>query len=407
MNPFDRPRLFLVGAGRLCAVVGAVLTAILISHPARADSQAITHTIAWGETLYSIARVYNLPPESIARANNFPADSWVYAGQRLAIPADYRDAAVPFLITPSGYYSVRAGDSLESISTRLAISIDALASANDLPRDGMLYVGWLLKIPGASATRESAEAGSAATYIVQRGDTLSAIALRLGSTIHAIALANNLPNLWLIYTGQRLKIPRFSAPKANTISAATPNEIRLTNVPLFRQQQTLTCEEAAAAMASRGRVTEAQLLAALPRNDNPFMGIRGRTNAPVWGGLSDYGVYAPALKKSLASLGVKSEILSGQDFETFKSAIVENLRAGRAIVWWHTWQESYQAPVLAKATDGAMVKLVPYEHSSVIVGANERGVIYHDPYDATVRVATWADFKRVSAYFDNMALVIY
>jgi hypothetical protein len=57
-------------------------------------------------------------------------------------------------------------------------------------------------------------------------------------------------------------------------------------------------------------------------------------------------------------------------------------------------------------SDGASVKLVPYEHVSVVVGANDRGVTYHDPYDATVRFVGWGDFRRVSAYFDNMALAI-
>ncbi len=404
MKLFDRPPLFLVGAGRVGAVVAAVLTAILISHPARADSQTITHAVAWGETLYSLARVYNISSETIANANRIGANSWLYAGQRLTIPAYGNQSN--FLVTPSGYYTVRAGDSLENISARFNLSLDALAAANDLPRDGMLYVGWLLKIPGASASSESASAGAVSAYIVQRGDSLAAIAFRFGTTIHSIAFANNLPNLWLIYAGQRLKIPRFSAPRASAIPAASPNEIRLANVPLYRQQQSLTCEEAAAAMATRGRISEAQLLAVLPRNENPFLGIRGRTNAPVWGGLTDYGIYAPALQKGLSALGVKSNLLFGQSPADFRNAILAHLRAGRAVMWWHTWQESYQSPVVVKTSDGAAVKLVPYEHTSVIVGANDRGVIYHDPYDAAIRFATWADFKRVSAYFDNMALAI-
>jgi hypothetical protein len=52
------------------------------------------------------------------------------------------------------------------------------------------------------------------------------------------------------------------------------------------------------------------------------------------------------------------------------------------------------------------VKLVPYEHAGVIVAANDRGITYHDPYDATVRFVSWADHRRVSAYFDNMALIV-
>ena len=76
------------------------------------------------------------------------------------------------------------------------------------------------------------------------------------------------------------------------------------------------------------------------------------------------------------------------------------------MIWWHTWQDSYQTPVMVKMSDGTSVKLVPYEHASVIIAANDRGVTYNDPYNATIRFVSWADFQRVSGYFDNMGLVI-
>jgi len=159
-------------------------------------------------------------------------------------------------------------------------------------------------------------------------------------------------------------------------------------------------------MASRGAFNENQLLAVMPRSENPFNGIRGQTNSAYYGGLYDYGVYAPGLQKGLTTLGVKSQVLSGQSYADFRVSIIEQLKAGRPIVWWHTWQDSYQAPVRIKLSDGTLVTLVPYEHVSVIVGVNDSGVTYHDPYDATVRFVAWADFRRVSAYFGNMALVI-
>ncbi len=371
--------------------------------PVRADAP-ITHTVAWGETLYSIARVYVIAPQEIARANGMDAESWLYAGQRLTIPLALRDSNSISTLTPSGYYTVRAGDTLYSIASRFGVSVDALSSANDLPPNGFLYVGWSLKVSGASQSADSATAGGVSTYIVQRGDSLAVIGLRFGTTVQALAIANNLSNYWLIYAGQRLKVPRSAPQRVAAISAA--NETRVSNIPLYRQQQTLTCEEAAAAMATRGAVSEARLVAVLPRSDNPFAGIRGRTNSPYYGGLVDYGIYAHGLQKGLNALGIKSQILYEQTYADFKNALLAHLRAGRAIIWWHTWQESYQTPVRVKTSDGAAVKLVPYEHASVIVGANDRGVIYHDPYDASVRLAIWQDFQRVSAYFDNMALVI-
>jgi LysM repeat protein len=42
---------------------------------------------------------------------------------------------------------------------------------------------------------------------VQEGDTLSSIAVQFGTTAYAIAYANNLPNVNVIYVGQTLIIP--------------------------------------------------------------------------------------------------------------------------------------------------------------------------------------------------------
>lgn len=384
-----------------------LLLSFVLTTPAVHADAPITHSVAWGETLYSIARLYGITPQAIANANGFSVNRWVYVGERLTIPSG---AGTSEMATASnGYYTVRADDTLAAISSRFNVSVDALASANDLPPNAFLYIGSLLKIPtkSPSASGSSGEAGSVTSYIVQPGDSLPLIALRYGTTAQAIAMANNLPNFWLIIVGQRLLIPQSSAARALPApSTFLTSDIRVSNIPLYRQLQTLTCEQAAVAMATRGAVTEPQLLTLLPRSDNPFAGIRGRTNSQFYGGLTDYGVYAQPLQKALSGLGIKSQVLYRQSYEEFKGLILENLRAGRAIVWWNTWHERYARPVSVKTSDGLSIKLVPYEHVGVIVAANDRGVTYYDPYDATARFASWADHRRVSSYFDNMALVI-
>ncbi len=407
------PSSLRTGFGRLRAFVGAISIALLIAAtiaPVSADTPSTTHTVAWGETLYSIARAHGVTPQAIANANRISVNDWVYAGARLIIPSG-TVASAP-ATTPSGYYTVRAGDTLFSIATRFGTTVDAISSANNLPSNGLIYVGWSLKIPLASnqPTGKLSNYQTSATHIVQPGEYMLLLAVRYGTTTQAIAYANSLPNDWLIYPGQRLTIPSSNSPApastAGTAAIPAASDVRVANVPLYQQKQTLTCEEASAAMATRGAISESQLVAVMPRSENPFNGIRGRTSSPYFGGLTDYGVYAQGLQKGLTALGVKSQVLYGQSYDDFKNAILDNLRAGRPIVWWHTWQDTYQNPVTVKMSDGTMVKLVPYEHAGVIVAANDRGVTYHDPYDATIRLVSWADFRRVSAYFDNMALVI-
>lgn len=437
---------------RLVPVI--VLLAFILPAAARADSP--THIVAYGETLYSIARKYGVSPQALAGANGITTQSWVYAGQRLKIPgAGANTSTAPAQVaqaSPGGMYVVRAGDTLYSVARKFGVTVNALANANDIPPNGFLYTGWRLKIPGAPPAPQPNSASAnpqnnapantssnaapnpaqptprrsdqqtirpsdlSTTYIVQPGDTLYRIAVRLGVKIQAVVIANNLPSQF-VYSGQRLTIPAApsnstqannpSSAPANNASISSGINLRVANVPVYRQQQTLTCEESAAAMATFGALGEKQIVAAMPRSDNPFEGIRGEPDYEFIGGLTHYGTYAQGLQKGLAKLGRQSTTYYGQPYEKFKASILENLRQGRPVIWWTTWRESYQKPQRVRVSNGTDVPLTPYEHTVVIVAATDAGITYNDPYDGSVRFTSWANHQRTSGYFNNMALVVY
>jgi len=79
--------------------------------------------------------------------------------------------------------------------------------------------------------RERTVSREAQTYTVVRGDTLSAIASRFGTTVRAIASANNIENVNLIYPGQQLVIPGASSSTGTgtttgtTVTAATASPV--------------------------------------------------------------------------------------------------------------------------------------------------------------------------------------
>jgi soluble lytic murein transglycosylase-like protein len=64
----------------------------------------------------------------------------------------------------------------------------------------------MLAVGGQAATSATSTA-SAQTYVVRRGDTLSAIAARYGTTTSALARANRITNPNLVVIGKRLTIP--------------------------------------------------------------------------------------------------------------------------------------------------------------------------------------------------------
>ncbi len=115
-----------------------------------------------------------------------------------------------------GTHTVGRGETLSAIAARYGTTVAALVRANGLASANMIYAGQRLTIPGGGAVASSG--GSQSVYTVRNGDTLAAIAARYGTTTWAIANANGLSNANYIYPGQQLKIPAggssSSAPAA-------------------------------------------------------------------------------------------------------------------------------------------------------------------------------------------------
>jgi len=114
-------------------------------------------------------------------------------------------------------YVVQPGDTLLGIALKLNVPAATLQALNGLTNPDMLRVGQVLTLPAPS---------SASTYVVQAGDTLGAIALRFRVPVDALARANRLADLNQLRIGQRLVIPSGSsaqaAPKPAPTSAPLP-----------------------------------------------------------------------------------------------------------------------------------------------------------------------------------------
>lgn len=120
--------------------------------------------------------------------------------------------AVPIWAQTS--YTVQPGDTLSAIARRFNSSVAAIAQANNIVNPNLIYVGQQLIIPGgggAPAPAPQPVPQPAGVYVVKPGDTLSRIAVMHGVTVSALAVANGLTNLNLIYVGQVLLIPGQTA----------------------------------------------------------------------------------------------------------------------------------------------------------------------------------------------------
>lgn len=128
-----------------------------------------------------------------------------------------------------GTYTVQAGDTLYSIATSYGLTVDEMATANNLANPDVLEVGQVLVIPGAGSGDETAgdtgdtgdtgdegEAGVTPEqeYTIQPGDTLGRIGQRFGFTPEELAAYNNMAVTDTIYVGDTILIPPsdFSLP---------------------------------------------------------------------------------------------------------------------------------------------------------------------------------------------------
>ena len=97
----------------------------------------------------------------------------------------------------SNTYTVRSGDSLSAIAARFGTTVSALQSANNIRNANLIYPGQVLRVSGQATAQR--------VYTVRSGDNLSVIASRLGTTVGHLQSTNGIRNVNLIYPGQSLR----------------------------------------------------------------------------------------------------------------------------------------------------------------------------------------------------------
>jgi LysM repeat protein len=147
-----RPRLF---SRCILAVELALFVATLA-----AAADPLVHVVAKGETLYSIARKYDISVDSLATTNTISDPSKLFVGMKLSIPLKPGETPVKAplpvpTVTPAASvktieYVVKKGDTLYGIAKAHGVSVDAIVKSSGISGKD-IKPGQKLRIPGGTA----------------------------------------------------------------------------------------------------------------------------------------------------------------------------------------------------------------------------------------------------------------
>jgi LysM repeat protein len=207
LNGLSNPDVLLAGT-RL-----VVPTPVLRAPAPTPAPRAVLYSVKAGDTLWDIAVRTGTTVEALLAANHLDPDARIRPGQVLALPPGAHLPSVPSAPRPKPaaplvVHVVQPGETVSGIAARYRISVAAIVKANKLGPGAVIRPGQKLSLPGVRPRTTTAPRPPVThAYVVQRGDTLSGIAVAAGVPLTTITALNHLNASDVIFPGQRLLLP--------------------------------------------------------------------------------------------------------------------------------------------------------------------------------------------------------
>ncbi len=183
------------------------------------NDKAVSYKVKSGDTLTGVAQRYNIDLSDLATANNLKTNSNLILGRTITIPANgsvpaasssnnqssnsQSSSSAPSTASSSGKklgntesYKVKSGDGLIALARQFEVSVEDLATTNNLTTKAQLQRGQTLKVPKVTVS-----------YTVGSGDSLIGLARKYGVSTQELAEMNNISANTMLQRGQRLTVP--------------------------------------------------------------------------------------------------------------------------------------------------------------------------------------------------------
>ena len=224
--------------------------------------QPESYVVQTGDTLIGTANRFGLSVTQLATYNNLSSRADLLIGQKLWLvagkvtPPKTTPSSSPTTKSPSSNnntnsaatvssssnastsnYTVKAGDTLTGIANSIGLSTAQVAAVNsNFDAQARLQVGQVIKLPVSKIQVERQLKNQPASYKVQSGDSLTAIAKRYNLSISELASANGLTPTSNLILGRTITIPPVGS--ASSISNSSNSTSAPASTPPAKSEPT-------------------------------------------------------------------------------------------------------------------------------------------------------------------------
>ncbi|ROR71771.1 LysM peptidoglycan-binding domain-containing protein [Bogoriella caseilytica] len=355
---------------------------------------------------------------------------------------------------PTLNYRVVAGDTLSRIAARHNTTVSAIARENNLSNPNVIRIGQMLRIPSAASGNSNSSSGSSSSgnsssstagrYTVRAGDTLSAIAVRQGTTVSALVRANNLSDPNRLRIGQVLTLPGSNQSSGNSSSGnsnsgnsssgssssgnSSSSNSSSGNSSSSSTRYTVRAGDTVSGIASRHNSTVQQIIQANNLSASAFIRVGQQLTIPASAGpatSSNSGNLVPNTflgrtyptevvasanqnKATLLAMQAEGRIPSRAQMQAMVVEVARQMGVDPALAQAHAFQESgFNQTAVSPANAIGTMQVIPSsgEWASQLVG---RQLNLLDPRDNVVAgVAIIRQLHRSAKSYDDAIAAYY